>query len=457
LPWEAPCYILSAMRILLIYPRYGYHHRGGLQEPLGIIYVADALENAGHEVEVLDLTFSETLPDLSEILSGVDMVGVSSSSALYGRALETLRAVKGLAPDLPVVLGGPHATALPEKAVSDGFDAAVIGEGELSSPLLARAIGEGAALSGVPGVAYSDGGKICVNLPTKFIENLDSLPHPDRSRLDYESYFAGGMGQAGVVAMRGCPYRCSYCKPMQEKLFGNKIRRRSPLDVALEVDEIARGVCDRVLFRDDAFTTHSPEWFRKLGRRFREMNTPLWGWVCQGRVDQITPELLDAMQEAGLRMIAFGVESGSQKILNYYKKGITVEQTEKAFEMCRERNIGTHAFVMVGAPEETAGDVQATMDLLERIRPNSVSPSITTPAPGTELYEMTIRDKTYNIGDWSETDYFANSRPLKLHYLTEAQIVEAREKMALMGVGYGVRTAPGARLSGVPRFPTRTG
>ncbi len=440
---------------MLIYPRYGYHHKGGLQEPLGVLYIADALQKAGHRAEVWDMTFSQTAPELSGVPGDFDMVGISSSSALYGKALEILRAIKALKPEMPVIIGGPHATALPEDAVSDGFDVAVIGEAEVSAPALANALEKGGDLSRVPGIAYSHGVNVRTNPPTSFIADLDSLPHPDRSRLNYDSYFSHGMGQAGVVAMRGCPYRCSYCKPMQEKLFGNKIRRRSPGDVATEVDAIARNICDRVLFRDDAFTTHSPDWFRELGRNISEMKTPLWGWVCQGRVDQITPELLDAMQEAGLKMIAFGVESGSQKILNYYKKGITVEQTERAFELCRERNIGTHAFVMIGAPEETIEDVEATMSLLERIRPNSVSPSVTTPAPGTELYELARLEKTYNIGDWSEADYFANFHPLKLHHLTEAQIVEAREKMALMGIGYGPETAP--RINEVPRCLTRTG
>jgi len=168
------------------------------------------------------------------------------------------------------------------------------------------------------------------------------------------------------------------------------------------------------------------------------MGTPLWGWACQGRVDQVDPEKLDAMKKAGLRMMAFGVESGSRKILDYYRKGITPEQAVLAFDLCREREIATHAFIMIGAPIETAEDVELTIKLLERLRPNSISPSITTPAPGTRLYDDTVEKGIYNIKDWTDVDYMANTRPLELPYLTVEQVLEAKEKMAAMGIGYGV-------------------
>lgn len=425
------------MKILLIYPRYGYHNTGGFQEPLGILYISGALEKAGHETALLDLSFDDKLPQLEDLLDGVDMVGISSSTALYGRALETLRMLKSLRPDLPVVLGGPHATAMPESVVRDGFDAAVIGEGETSAPALAAALEKNLPLDIVHGIVFKAGEKIITTPPPPFIEDLDSLPHPDRSKLNYTEYFNRGLALAGVVAMRGCPYRCSYCKPMQEKLFGKKIRSRTAADVAIEVDNIARTIRDRALFRDDAFTTHSPQWFTELGDKFREMNTPLWGWACQGRVDQITPERIDAMQRAGLRMIAFGVESGSQRILDYYRKGINVKQTILAFELCKSRGIGTHAFIMIGAPIETMSDIDETIKLLERIQPNSVSASITTPAPGTDLYEQTIKNGIYNISDWTESDYMANNRPIALDHLTVGQVLDAKEKIAQMGIGYG--------------------
>jgi len=392
---------------------------------------------AGHEAKLLDLSFYDEMPDISGELEGVGMVGISSATALFGRAVEVLRAVKKRDAGLPVVIGGPHATALPEETLRAGFDIVVIGEGEVSAPLLADSIEEGKSLDSVPGIVFRRGEEVISVSRESFIEDLDSLPFPDRSMLDYERYFGAGLKQAGMVAMRGCPYHCSYCKPMQERLFGARIRRRSAENVALEVDTVARSVVDRVLFRDDAFTTNRPGWFRDLKKQLDNLRTPLWGWVCQGRVDQVNPKLLDAMQEAGLRMIAFGVESGSQRVLDYYRKGITVAQTERAFDLCRERGIATHAFIMIGAPIETADDIEATLRLLERIRPNSISPSITTPAPGTALYEQAIKEGLYNIKDWAESDYMCNQRPMKLPHLTLEQILEAKELMSVMGLGYG--------------------
>lgn len=430
------------MQILLIYPRFRYPNKGGVQEPLGLLYIATVLSEAGYGVRFLDLSFRDEIIELDDEIRDVDFVGISSSTALFGRAVEVLKAIKKKNPELPVVLGGPHATALPEETLEAGFDFAVVGEGELTVLALAKVLEKKrmfsvSSVAEIPGIAFKAGGKIVVNPRKEFISDLDSIPYPDRSLIDYESYFSAGLKQAGVVAMRGCPFHCAYCKPMQEHLFGRKIRRRSARDVALEVDEIARSVIDRVLFRDDAFTTNSVEWFNELGRNFKELKTPLWGWVCQGRVDQITPELLDAMKSAGLKMIAFGVESGSQKILDFYRKGITPEQTEKAFKLCKERGIATHAFVMVGAPIETWEDVEATIRLIERIQPNSVSPSITTPAPGTDLYNYAISEGSYNITDWAESDYMSNTRPLKLKYLSESQVIKAKEILSTLGLGYG--------------------
>lgn len=425
------------MKILLIYPRFRYTNAGGVQEPLGILYLSRALEDAGHETQILDLSFHDELPDLEDALQGVQIVGISSATALFGRSVEVLRAIKAINPDVPVIIGGPHATALPEDALKAGFDVAVVGEGEVSAPLLVGAIEKGESFEAVPGIVYSCGDEVRSVPQGPFIENLDLLPFPDRSRLDYSLYFGAGLKQAGVVAMRGCPYHCTYCKPMQERLFGAKIRRRSAQNVALEVDAIARNIIDRALFRDDAFTTNRPDWFRELKKHFDELRTPLWGWACQGRVDQVNPELLDAMQEAGLKMIAFGVESGSQRILDYYRKGITPAQTERAFALCRERGIGTHAFIMIGAPIETAEDIEATIRLLERIKPNSISPSITTPAPGTALYDMATREGLYNIKDWAENDYMSNKRPMELPNLTLDQVLKYRERMEALGLGYG--------------------
>lgn len=430
------------MKILLIYPRFRYPNIGGVQEPLGLLYIATVLKQAGNEVRFLDLSFRDELPDLCDEIEDIGFVGISSSTALFGRAVQVLKAIKEKNPSVPVALGGPHATALPEETVRAGFDVAVIGEGEITALTLIESLSrEGAlndsVLAKIPAVAFRRGEAIVINSQREFIPNLDLIPHPDRALINYQTYFSMGLKQAGVVAMRGCPFRCTYCKPMQEHLFGKKIRRRSPRDVAFEVDNIARNIVDRVLFRDDAFTTNSIEWFNELEKTFKELKTPLWGWVCQGRVDQVNPRLLDAMQSAGLKMIAFGVESGSQKILDYYRKGIKLEQTEKAFKLCKERGIATHAFVMVGAPIETWEDIEATIEIIERIQPNSVSPSITTPAPGTELYDYALSDGSYNIVDWAESDYMSNARPLKLKHLSEEQVIKAKEILSSMGLGYG--------------------
>ncbi len=414
------------MDVLLIYPRFDYPTFGEPQEPLGLLYVGAALEAAGHDVRLIDLTVSDP-SDIDEALGTAHMAGISSSSALYGRACTVLERIKAQRPGLPVVLGGPHATVLAADAVERGFDAAVIGEGEAAAVEIAEAVEQGRALHTVPGVAAFVDGRVERGPARPFIPDLDALPDPDRGLVDYIKYFDMGLTRAGLMASRGCPWRCSFCKPMQDKLFGRRIRRRSQHRIVAEMKAIRDSMGrSAFLFRDDTMALAGIEWFRAFEREFQALGLSGLSWSCQARVDQVEAPLLEQMKRCGLEGVAFGVESGSQKVLDFYRKGIKVDQTIRAFDLCRELGIGTHAFIMLGAPVETREDLEQTVSLVERIRPNSVSVSITTPAPGTDLYEQTRAMGIYNIEDPEDTDYQFNLQPMRLPHLKTHDIARAQ-------------------------------
>jgi anaerobic magnesium-protoporphyrin IX monomethyl ester cyclase len=406
------------MNITLVYPRWNYPTFGQLQEPLGLLHIGAMLRAHGDTVKFFDLAV-DAIERLDEALTDADLVGMSSSTVLFDRACLVLDRIKKKRPGLPVIIGGPHATLQPEDAVMRGFDAAVIGEGERTAVDLVEAIREGAPLHEVAGVAAKRGDGVAYGPTRGFEPDLDAFPDPDRTLIDYTKYFSKDIEFVGMMATRGCPYNCLFCKPMLDKLHGYKVRRRSQKRIAEEMSSIAKSLgYKRFLFKDDTMVLGGVEYFVEFERELASAGLGDSRWVCQARVDQVSAPLIEQMKKCGLEAIAFGVESGSQKVLDFYRKGIKVEQTIKAFDLCHEHGVGTLAFVMLGAPVETREDLEATVRLVERVRPKSLSFSITTPGPGNALHDYAIDNDVRNVTSVEGNDYQYNTDPIKLSLVT---------------------------------------
>ncbi len=413
------------MKILLVYPRWEYPTFGQLQEPLGIMCIGAMLEAAGHEALIIDLAV-DPIEELDAALADAGMVGMSSSTALYGKACLILDRIKKRRPDLPVIIGGPHATVLPEDTLARGFDAVALGEGEHTSVEMVAAIESGRHLSEVAGMVALQDGKAAYGPARPFEPNLDLFPDPVREPARYEKYYDKKLTHIGMMATRGCPWNCLFCKPMQDKLFGKKIRRRGLARIIGEMKSITETLGKtRFLFKDDTLVIARVPWLEEFEAQLTAAGLNGATWSCQSRVDQITRPLLEQMKRCGLEGIAFGVESGSQKVLDYYRKGIKVDQTIKAFDLCHELGIGTHAFIMVGAPVEDRDDLKATINLAQRIRSESISVSVTTPAPGTDLYKTVAASGLLNIKSTDDFDYHYNHDPIKHPHLTPKDLAEA--------------------------------
>jgi radical SAM superfamily enzyme YgiQ (UPF0313 family) len=410
------------MNIILVYPRWNYPTFGQLQEPLGLLHIGAMLKAHGDTVEFFDLAV-DAIERLDEALGDADLVCISSSTVLFGRACLVLNRIKKKRLDLPVVIGGPHATLMTEDAVLRGFDAAVIGEGEYTAVDLVEAIQKGAPLYEVAGAAAKRGDEVAYGPARGFEPDLDVFPDPDRTLIDYSKYFSDGIEFVGMMATRGCPYKCLFCKPMLDKMHGPKVRGRSPKRIAEEMSNIAKSLgYTKFLFKDDTMVLGGVEYFVELERELAAAGLRDSQWVCQARVDQISVPLLEQMKKCGLEAIAFGVESGSQKVLDFFRKGIKVEQTIKAFDLCHEHGIGTLAFVMLGAPVETREDLEATVRLIERIRPESLSFSIATPGPGNALHDYAVENNVRNVTAVEDNDYQYNTNPIKLSLVTAKDV-----------------------------------
>ncbi|MHC9544078.1 MAG: radical SAM protein [Vulcanimicrobiota bacterium] len=426
------------MKILLIYPRLNYPAKAAVTPPLGILYIASVLRREGHDVTFLDLTTYTTMPELEPWLAGVDMAGLSITSAMAFRAYETLRRIKEIAPSLFCIAGGPHATVMPEDTLRAGFDAVVLGEGEATVAELARAREEKSSIDNIAGLAFlRDGALVCTS-PRPFIESLDTIPEPARDLVNWAEYYRRPSPFDGVIASRGCPYRCLFCKPMQEKLFGKKVRYRSQDSI---IKEIARYIdiwrtyspqASMILpggfkmpffpmFLDDMFLSKA-SWVDSFCDEVEKSGLSFW-WGCQARVDAIEEERLSRMKQAGCRVVACGVESGSQQVLDFLRKDITVDATRRAFGIFHKVGISTHAYIIIGSPLETKEELQATFNLLEEIRPTTCYVARATPQPGSYLYEYAEEQNILNVRTFDEHfDYYYTRLPLRLMHLREEDL-----------------------------------
>ncbi len=417
------------MNILLIYPHYTYATVSTFAEPLGVLYLASALLKAGYNVNVADLTFNPDMKCLDEKIRWADLVGISAPTPLFGTADTVLQYVKKIKPDILSIVGGPHATANPFDALQAGFDIAVIGEGEATIVELAEALEQKKPLETVAGIAYLRDNEMKLTAMRSFIPDLDKISFPARQFIDCSRYRT-----LGIISMRGCPYRCLYCKPVEEKLFGKKLRKRSIDNVIQELDELIDRYGNRhINFKDDTLTVNKTEWFEKLEMHFKGRNIRL-AWQCSSRVDTIDREKLQAMKKAGCRQIFFGIESGSQKILDYYRKDITVEKIIETFALCHRIGVHPSASIMMGAPMETREDLEKTYALVKLIKPFTWHVHVTTPICGSYLYEQALADKRLNIekgyGDFAPTgNMYSLNLPMKLDNLSVSDIAEYRNRI----------------------------
>jgi len=426
------------MKILLIYPRLNYPARAAVTPPLGILYIASVLRQQGHAVTFLDLTAYESMPRLDSWLEGVDAAGVSITSAMAFRAYDLVKRIKEISPTLFCMAGGPHATVMAEDTLRAGFDAVVLGEGEITAVELAGALQDRTPLENVAGLALLRNDRLFCTEPRPFIDELDRIPEPARDLVSWTEYYSRPSPFDGIIASRGCPHRCLFCKPMQEKLFGRKVRYRSPgpvIDEIRKYREIWQKFSPQAsmelpggfkmpffpMFLDDMFLSKA-SWVDSFCSELESSGLSLW-WGCQARVDAVDEERLKRMKQAGCRVVACGVESGSQRVLDFLRKDITIDTTRKAFEIFNRIGISTHAYIIIGSPEETLHDLEMTFALLEEIKPTTCYVARATPQPGSYLYDYARDRDLLNISDFDEHfDYYYTRMPLRLSHLSESDL-----------------------------------
>lgn len=402
------------MKIVLINPLYKNLYGEmqstlGLFPPLGLAYIASALQKEGHSVRLIDME-AEGLNDeslFSEILKfSADLIGIYSSTPIIFYALNLAKECKNRF-NVSIVMGGPHPSSFPEDTIKNEFvDFIVKGEGELTMPDLARAIERKLSLEDVRGISFKRNGEIINNVDQEYIHNLNDLPFPSHNLLLMEryspySYLDRGGKWFTMLTTRGCPFRCIFCN--SGSIFGKQYRVRNPESIVEEVKFLNKNYgIKNILFVDDTFTLSKESTF-EFCRLLREKNLNI-SWSCETRVHLVDLELLKEMKRAGCFGIAFGIESGNQKMLNNLKKGITLEQSEYAVKAAKRAGIEVRTFWVFGAPNETRDTVLESIKFAKKLNPDIAHFNVMTPYPDTEIYRMAVAEGLFDP-DWSK--YFS--------------------------------------------------
>jgi len=364
--------------------------------PLGLACLAAYLERGNIPVTIVD-AWAEGLDQVSlirrlaRIPGDPGIVGVTVMSPTAEEGFATVRTAKAARPACRTIIGGTHPSALPRECLEScpELDFVAVGEGEKLLQALVNELGSRhPALDAILGLGYRQTGLTRVNGRAEPLRNLDELPFPAYHLLPMKRYrmhppYRLFRKCATLMTSRGCPYDCSYCT---KSVSGRSFRWQSPERMFEDMERIHASEGIRQFhFYDDDFPlprTRLHEFCRLLrdsGRRF--------AWSCVARVDHVDPELLADMRRAGCWLISYGIESGSQAILDAAGKGFSVDQIRDAFRWTRAAGIRPLGYVMAGLPGETRETLEATVRLVRELDPDFVSWSITALYPGSRLYD----------------------------------------------------------------------
>jgi anaerobic magnesium-protoporphyrin IX monomethyl ester cyclase len=402
-------------KVLLIYPFFkpAIDRSVFRFPPLGISTIASSLQKAGHYVNLLDCTFLKKEQALENALAvKTEVTGIYCMATMMKEALwfaDQLRSSNRL-----LIAGGPLPTCDPLPFLIS-FDIVVKGEGEQTIVEILQAFKDRSSFDPIPGIVYrketfTDNSKkeSLISTPDRpFEKNLDILPFPARELLPNKSYIRHGKKKSGysittVMSTRGCPYQCEFCSNV---VFGGSYRERSPQNVVDEIEEALEFGYDRISFADDVFTLNR-ERVMRICDEIKHRNLH-FAWECLGRVDSMDYETAKTMKDAGCARIYFGIESGSDVILQIMKKNISAEQARKAVEVIHQAGIQVGAFFILFYPGDTDDTVLETLHFIDSLPLDYLGLTMPYPLPGTALYDR-VKDRINR--DWhpEENPFFSH-------------------------------------------------
>ncbi len=378
--------------------------------PLGLAYIAAVLRDKGHAVEVMDLNALRLDP--AEIESRIrdndyDVAGIGAIVTVYQDVKRLIELLKTCHPDRKVMVGGSVGTSIPHIIMEKtAADIVCIGEGEVTALEIVSALEKEESLDAVNGIWFrQDGGGIVKTPPRKPIRDMDTIPLPAWDLFPMGIYLVNPVGapnrnkwvdgdsgeefvrSMNVSATRGCPYKCIYC---YHDFMGQGYRFRSPANIVAEIEALYQNYgVEYIHFMDDEFCMRK-DFVLGFCRLFKERFDGKITWGCAGRVNLMTEELIRTMADSGCVVIGYGIESGSQKMLDVMKKQVTVAQAKQAINWTQQLVDWAACSFMIGTPSETRETIRETVEFCKEL---DLAPEVIffmTAYPGTELYEQAM-------------------------------------------------------------------
>jgi anaerobic magnesium-protoporphyrin IX monomethyl ester cyclase len=429
---------MQKRRIVLINSGYNLSRKPSQTAipPFGLLSIAAVLEEAGFKIEFHDLE-SFLLSDLDSALE--KFLGSSHEAPLFfginlitgpglKRSFKIIDFIaKYFGSRAKIVAGGPHATIFHEDLLrSFLIDIVCLGEGESTILDLARCLESGGNLAGVPGIAFKDKAEIVKTADRPMIQDISALPMYAWDKVDVKRYISNG--SITVLYSRGCPYRCIFC--LSQKFLGAKPRTLSPQQVMKELILLKdRYNIKKFRMVDDLPFGGSEKLLREFCDLMIQEETGL-RWRIWGRINNFTLELAALLKAAGCDQIHFGIESGSERVLNRIKKDINLSDILRNTEICQKVGIQGLASFIVGFPFETKDDVVRTRQLISILKKRNIGCTVhkLTPFPATPIWDECLSKglripKT--LRDWEEygKQYNLFKFPFHLDYRVKLEIL----------------------------------
>lgn len=399
--------------IALVYPpvsisgRYKKVATGHEVPPQPLIYLGAFLRENNFECRLIDanalgLSLDETVNEI--LASSPRFVGITSPTMLISTAGKIVKKVKENNPKIVTIVGGPHITAVPNETMMlyPGIDIGVIGEGEITIIELLSSLEDRINPDSVKGVIFRENGNLKTTPARPFIKDIDILPFPAWDMLpDILKYYQQSAARidrlpnVSLVSSRGCPFQCIFCA---RNVFGNVTRTHSADYIIKMVKYLKEKYKVRsISFEDENFVVYKKRLIEFCKRIIEEKIDITWD--CASNVNAVDPQTLTLMKKAGCWQINYGVESGSQRILDFIKKGTKLEKIEQALNMTKNAGIITKAYFIIGHPTETCESIQETIDFIKKIPLDVFQMSFMIPLPGTEMYTIANKYGEFK-NDW---------------------------------------------------------
>ncbi len=370
--------------------RDNLHTRESLTPSLGLASLCASVRQAGFSPVIIDLRLAHrTVEGLCALIREKKplFIGITAFTNEMPQAVKTAEVVRALCADLPILIGGPHASALPLETLRDygAFSIAVVGEAEDTVISLARRFQEGPEcdLNGVQGIVVRKAGRFYDFRQRDSDIDINALPMPAWDCFEIEHY-----NKLFVLSTsRGCPYSCYFCSP---NYLGKTVRVKEPLKVVDEIEYLVDSLGARNIQFGDATLSLWKERTAVMCHEIikRGLHKRIT-WDCETRADSVSPELLRLMRKAGCRWIAMGVETGSEKILrNVVKKGETKQHMEEAIRLIKRAGLGVRCFFIIGHCGETSRTIRETIQFALQLNPDALSFGLMVPNPGSEIRKL---------------------------------------------------------------------